>query len=140
MISANLRAAPQRDILRATMTKLDAVFAGSIPSLYEEFLGPLIFQPYAEDLADRLSGLTSGTVLETASGTGIVTRALVRSLPAGVRIVATDINQPILDHASKQIPPDRVSWQKTDAQALPFPDGAFDAVICQFGLMFFPDK
>ncbi len=122
------------------MTKLDAVFAGSIPSLYEEYLGPLIFQPYAEDLADRLSGLTSGTVLETAAGTGIVTRALVRSLPAGVRVVATDINQPMLDHASKQIPPDRVSWQKTDAQALPFPDGTFDAVICQFGAMFFPDK
>ena len=118
----------------------DTVFSGSIASLYDKYLGPLIFEPYAQDLATRLSALNAERVLETAAGTGIVTRALVRTLSPGVRIVATDLNQPMLDHAADQISAGRVSWQKADAQALPFPDGAFDAVICQFGVMFFPDK
>jgi ubiquinone/menaquinone biosynthesis C-methylase UbiE len=122
------------------MTKVDTVFSGSIPSVYDKYLGPLIFEPYAQDLASRLSALNEGRVLETAAGTGIVTRALNRSLPAGVSVVATDLNQPMLDHAAAQVSSSRVSWQKVDAQALPFPDGAFDAVVCQFGVMFFPDR
>jgi ubiquinone/menaquinone biosynthesis C-methylase UbiE len=87
-----------------------------------------------------LSALNPERVLETAAGTGIVTRALLRSLAAGASVVATDLNQPMLDHAAKQVSSSRVSWQKADAQALPFPDGTFDAVVCQFGVMFFPDK
>jgi ubiquinone/menaquinone biosynthesis C-methylase UbiE len=122
------------------MTKVDTVFSGSIASLYDRYLGPLIFEPYAEDLARRLSALGPERVLETAAGTGIVTRALERSLAPGASIVATDLNQPMLDHAAERISSNRVSWQKVDAQALPFPDGAFDAVVCQFGVMFFPDK
>ncbi len=118
----------------------DTVFSGSIPSLYDRYLGPLIFETYAEDLAKRLAALNAERVLETAAGTGIVTRALLRSLPAGASIVATDLNQPMLDHAAGQVPSGRVSWQKADAQALPFPDRAFDAMVCQFGVMFFPDK
>jgi ubiquinone/menaquinone biosynthesis C-methylase UbiE len=122
------------------MTKVDTVFSGSIPSLYDRYLGPLIFEPYAQDLANRMSVLKAVRVLETAAGTGIVTRALMRLLPPSVSVVATDLNQPMLDHAAKQISSSRVSWQKVDAQALPFPDAAFDAVVCQFGVMFFPDK
>jgi SAM-dependent methyltransferase len=122
------------------MTKTDTIFAGSIPALYDKCLGPLIFEPYADDLAKRLSRLTEGGVLETATGTGIVTRALLRSLPANVSVVATDLNQPMLDHAAAQTPFSNVSWQKVDAQALPFANGTFDAVVCQFGVMFFPDK
>ena len=122
------------------MSKADTVFSGSIPSLYDKYLGPLIFEPYADDLASRLSALNSGCVLETAAGSGIVTRALLRSLPAGVSVVATDLNQPMLDQAAKQTASDRVSWHKVDAQALPFPTGTFDAVVCQFGVMFFPNK
>jgi ubiquinone/menaquinone biosynthesis C-methylase UbiE len=118
----------------------DAVFSGSIPSLYDKYLGPLIFEPYAQDLANRLSALNAERVLETAAGTGIVTRALVRSLSPRGSIVATDLNQPMLDHAAERLPSSRVSWQKADAQALPFPDRSFDAVVCQFGVMFFPDK
>ena len=119
----------------------DAVFSGSIPSLYDKYLGPLIFEPYAQDLGNRLSALNAGRrVLETAAGTGIVTRALERSLSPRGSIVATDLNQPMLDHAAERLPSSRVSWQKADAQALPFPDRAFDAVVCQFGVMFFPDK
>jgi len=122
------------------MAKLDTVFSGSIPSLYDKYLGPLIFEPYAEDLARRLSALDPERVLEMAAGTGIVTRALDRSLSPDASIVATDLNQPMLDHAAERTSSSRVSWQKVDAQALPFPDAAFDAVVCQFGVMFFPDK
>jgi ubiquinone/menaquinone biosynthesis C-methylase UbiE len=122
------------------MTKVDAVFAGSIPALYDSMLGPLIFEPYAQDLAARLSRLKPQRVLETAAGTGIVTRALLRALPAETSIVATDLNQPMLDHAAGQTPPGRVAWQKADAQMLPFPDSSFDAIVCQFGVMFFPEK
>ena len=122
------------------MATVDTVFSGSIPSLYDRYLGPLMFETYAQDLADRVSALNAERVLETAAGTGIVTRALDRSLSPGVSIVATDLNQPMLDHAAERISSSRVSWQKADAQALPFPDGAFDAVVCQFGVMFFPDK
>jgi ubiquinone/menaquinone biosynthesis C-methylase UbiE len=122
------------------MKTVDTVFSGSIASLYDRYLGPLIFEPYAQDLATRLSALNPEHVLETAAGTGIVTRALDRSLSPSVSIVATDLNQPMLDHAAERIPSNRVSWQKADAQALPFADGAFDSVVCQFGVMFFPDK
>ncbi len=122
------------------MTKVDALFSGSIPAVYDSYLGPLIFEPYAQDLAHRLSTLNPGRVLETASGTGIVTRALMRSLSTGASVVATDLNQPMLDHAAEQMSSNRLSWQKVDAQALPFPDEAFDAAVCQFGVMFFPDK
>jgi ubiquinone/menaquinone biosynthesis C-methylase UbiE len=122
------------------MTKVDAVFSGSIPTIYDNYLGPLIFEPYAQDLANRLSALNPERVLETAAGTGIVTRAFLRSLSAGASVVATDLNQPMLDHAAKQVSSSRLSWQKADAQALPFPDATFDAVVCQFGVMFFPDK
>jgi ubiquinone/menaquinone biosynthesis C-methylase UbiE len=122
------------------MTTVDTVFSGSIPALYDRYLGPLLFEPYAQDLAKRLSALNAERVLETAAGTGIVTRALERSLSPRGSIVATDLNQPMLDHAAARVSSSRVSWQKADAQALPFSDGAFDAVVCQFGVMFFPDK
>jgi SAM-dependent methyltransferase len=122
------------------MTKTDTIFAGSIPAVYDKVLGPLIFEPYADDLATRLSDLSAGRILETAAGSGIVTRALIRSLPASVGIVATDLNQPMLDRAAAQTSASHVTWQKVDAQALPFPNATFDVVVCQFGVMFFPDK
>ena len=118
----------------------DRVFRGSIPALYDQYLGPMIFAPYANDLAARLANLEQGRVLETAAGTGVVTRALVSALPQDVCMVATDLNQPMLDHASSQLSSERVIWQQADAQMLPFADGMFDAVACQFGVMFFPDK
>ena len=118
----------------------DRVFQGSIPALYDQHLGPLIFVPYADDLASRLADMQHGRILETAAGTGMVTRALVSSLPESVSIMATDLNQPMLDHASSQLPSTRVTWRQADAQHLPFLDGEFDAVVCQFGVMFFPDK
>jgi ubiquinone/menaquinone biosynthesis C-methylase UbiE len=122
------------------MPETDKVFAGSIPSTYDRYLGPMIFQPYAADLARRLADLRTGTVLETAAGTGVVTRELARLLPKTVTIVATDLNQPMLDYAAAQGGAERVTWQQADALTLPFQDGRFDAVVCQFGVMFFPDR
>ena len=81
-----------------------------------------------------------GRVLESAAGTGVVTRALAAVLQEGVSIDATDLNQAMLDHASRQLSSARVTWRQADAQSLPFPHGVFDAVVCQFGVMFFPDK
>jgi ubiquinone/menaquinone biosynthesis C-methylase UbiE len=124
----------------AVGVETDRVFGGSIPALYDQYLGPMIFAPYADDLAARLANLERGRVLETAAGTGLVTRALVSTLPQDVSIVATDLNQPMLDYASSRLSSPRVTWQQADAQLLPFADGMFDVVVCQFGAMFFPDK
>jgi ubiquinone/menaquinone biosynthesis C-methylase UbiE len=122
------------------MSDADRKFAGSIPALYDRYLGSLIFEPYAADLAARVTALAPARVLETAAGTGIVTRAMVRALPAGAEIISTDLNQPMLDYAAAQPGAERVAWRQVDAQDLPFPDASFDAVVCQFGVMFFPDK
>ena len=118
----------------------DKIFSGSIPKLYETYLVPLIFEPYAEDLAHRLASRSLARVLEIAAGTGVVTRALASALPPGVSIVATDLNQPMLDEASALGTARPVEWRQADAMQLPFQDATFDAVVCQFGVMFFPDK
>ena len=97
----------------------DRTFQGSIPALYDQYFGPMIFAPYANDLAARLADLRQGQVLETAAGTGVVTRALVSALPEEIAIVATDLNQPMLNHAADRLPSARVSWRQADAQALP---------------------
>ncbi len=118
----------------------DKVFSGSIPKLYETYLVPLIFEPYATDLVDRLASRTLFRVLEIAAGTGVVTRALASVLPERVSIVATDLNQAMLDQASVVGTRRPVEWRQANAMQLPFADGTFDAVVCQFGVMFFPEK
>ena len=118
----------------------DKVFAGSIPKFYETYLVPLLFEPYAADLVNRLASRSLGRVLEVAAGTGVVTRALASVLPERVSILATDLNQPMLDQASALGTERPVEWRQADAMQLPFQDGTFDAVVCQFGVMFFPDK
>ena len=121
------------------MAEADKVFAGSMPELYDRHLGPVLFEPYARDLAGRLAGI-AGRVLETAAGTGIVTRALVQALPPDIAITATDLNQPMLDHAAQTLDAPQVTWRQANALSLPFEDSGFEAVVCQFGVMFFPDK
>jgi SAM-dependent methyltransferase len=118
----------------------DKVFTGSIPNLYETYLVPLIFEPYAADLVNRLASSSLTRVLEIAAGTGVVTRTLASVLPESVSIVATDLNQPMLDQAAALGTKRPVEWRQADAMQLPFRDGTFDAVVCQFGVMFFPDK
>jgi ubiquinone/menaquinone biosynthesis C-methylase UbiE len=123
------------------MAASDTQFAGSIPEMYDRLMVPLIFEPYARDLAQRVRALKPQSILEIAAGTGVVTRALAASLPATTRIVVTDLNQPMLDYAKANLTGDsRLTWQQADAQDLPFEASSFDAVVCQFGAMFFPDK
>ena len=118
----------------------DAVFAGSVPKLYDTYMVPLIFAPYATDLVSRLGSRPLSRVLEIAAGTGVATRAMAAALPESCVIVATDLNQAMLDHARAVGTPRVVEWRQADALRLPFQDATFDAVVCQFGTMFFPDK
>jgi ubiquinone/menaquinone biosynthesis C-methylase UbiE len=118
----------------------DKVFAGAVPEIYDRYLVPLIFEPYAIDLAARLKDRPIGRLLELAAGTGVVTRTLASSLPADVPIIATDLNQAMLDRAATVGAARPVIWQHADAMHLPFDDESFDVVVCQFGVMFFPDK
>jgi SAM-dependent methyltransferase len=118
----------------------DTAFVGSVPALYEQYLVPMLFAPYARDLAARIAALAPDAVLEMAAGTGVLTRALVAALPPGTAVTATDLNQAMLDEAQRHLPGSAVRWQQADALALPFPPASFDAVACQFGAMFFPHK
>src|SRR5215469_13408041 len=118
-----------------------ANFIGDIPQHYDRALGPMIFVDYATDMARRAADSSPARVLETAAGTGIVTRQLRSLLNAGVHLTATDLNPPMLEVARTKFQPgEQVEFRPADATALPFPDGTFDAVVCQFGVMFFPDK
>ncbi|HVY25895.1 MAG TPA: methyltransferase domain-containing protein [Polyangiaceae bacterium] len=118
----------------------DTKFAGSIPDIYDRYLVPLLFQPYADDLAQRLLALRHGTLVEVAAGTGAVTHTLRHTLSSDVRILATDLNEGMLRVNSQRVSDPSVSFQRADAQQLPFEDGSANAVVCQFGMMFVPDK
>lgn len=123
------------------MAEAHSEFVGSIPEIYDEHLGPLLFEHYATDLAGRVTVPAGGRVLELACGTGIATERLRAALPADVEIVATDLNEAMLDLArDKRGGLANVRYQAADALDLPFEDDSFDAVVCQFGVMFFPDK
>jgi ubiquinone/menaquinone biosynthesis C-methylase UbiE len=123
------------------MVASDKLFVGKIPEIYDRLLVPLLFESYARDLAERVANVKPQEALETAAGTGVLTREIASRIPAHARVVATDLNQPMLDHAAAKQPSDtRIIWQQADALALPFEDQRFDVVACQFGVMFFPDK
>src|SRR5262249_33985131 len=122
------------------MDPTDRVFTGSIPQIYERLLVPMIFAPYARDLAARVAQARPRRLLETAAGTVVVTRAPAAQLPADVGMTATDLNEPMLAQARISLPDPRIEWRQADALALPFEDASFDVVACQFGVMFFPDR
>jgi SAM-dependent methyltransferase len=118
----------------------DQGFLGPLPKVYQSHLVPQIFEPYAADLGNRVAGRPVSRVLEIAAGTGVVTRVLASVLPESVSIVASDLNQAMLDQAVAIGTKRPIEWRQADAMRLPFEDGAFDTVVCQFGVMFFPDK
>ena len=120
------------------MVAVDVRFSGAIPENYQRYVVPLLFQPYADELAERATASRPKRVLETAAGTGVVTEALSTALPKA-EITATDLNQAMLDVAAKRDLPN-VTFRQADALALPFADASFDLVVCQFGAMFYPDK
>jgi ubiquinone/menaquinone biosynthesis C-methylase UbiE len=122
------------------MSTSDKAFSGSIAQLYDKYLVPLIFQPYADDLARRVAAHAPSSVLEIAAGTGVVTRAMAKMLPSACAIVATDLNPPMLEQARAVGTARPVEWRPADAMKLPFDDAKFDVVACQFGAMFFPDR
>jgi SAM-dependent methyltransferase len=123
------------------MTDSDKVFAGSIPEVYDSYLVPLIFESFAADMAQRVARDWPDRILETAAGSGVVTRAMAPRLKSSAHYVVTDLNQPMLDRAAmRQGNDDRISWQQANALELPFDNEEFDAVCCQFGVMFFPDR
>ena len=122
------------------MTATDKAFTGSIPTIYEQYMVPFNFAPYAADLAARVAVESPKDVLELAAGTGALTVELLRQLPRGTSITATDLNQAMLDVAATKLPSGAVTLRPCDAMQLPFPDRSFDAVACQFGVMFLPDK
>ncbi len=123
------------------MTSDTARFVGDIPIFYDRGLGPVIFEDYAADIAHRTAASAPIDVLETAAGTGIVTRKLRDSLDPQAKLTATDLNEPMLEVAKTKFgAAEQVIFRSADATALPFDDDAFDAIVCQFGLMFFPDK
>lgn len=123
------------------MATSDKVFAGSIPKFYDTLMVPLIFEAYAAHVAELVASFAPRAVLETAAGSGAVTRMLAHRLPTEARYTVTDLNQPMLDYAAScQGADDRITWRQADALALPFDDDSFDLVCCQFGAMFFPDR
>jgi SAM-dependent methyltransferase len=121
------------------MSSKDAAFTGSVPKIYEKYLVPLIFEDYAADIVRRMQARSPQRLLEMAAGTGVVTRALAAGLPK-TGIVATDLNPAMLEEARAVGTKRPVEWKPADAMQLPFPDASFDAIVCQFGVMFFPDR
>ena len=118
-----------------------ADYLGSVPEKYDRYLGPLLFEPYAADLADRLAALQPSRVLEIACGTGIVTRRMRDALPGGAEILASDLNAAMIGVATRKFQAgENVAFAVADATRLPMTAATFDAVICQFGVMFFSDK
>ena len=122
------------------MSGLSSTFSGSIPEYYDTCLGPAWFEPYAQDLAQRLPTRPPGDVLEIACGTGMLSRHVRERLDPGVRFVATDLSKAMLDYARAKLPHASIEWRETDAARLPFADGEFGAVLCSFGVMFVPDR
>jgi ubiquinone/menaquinone biosynthesis C-methylase UbiE len=119
------------------LASIDHVVSSSVFDVYDELLVPLIFQAYADDLAERCADLRSGSLLEIAAGTGVATRALATALPDSVTITATDVVPGMLERAQAVGTSRRVMWEPADAMALPYEAESFDAVVCQFGAMFF---
>ena len=118
----------------------DTSFTNDVARFYESTLVPLIFEPYADDLAARAQALGPNSVLEVACGTGVVTRALAAVLPSACAIFATDLNDAMVAHGELMGTTRPVTWRQADVMALPYPDKSFDLVVCQFGVMFFPNR
>ena len=115
-------------------------FVADIPRLYDRYLGPVLFQPYARDMAARIAGVRPRRVLEVACGTGILTREMRAALGGDTQLIATDLNEPMLAHARSMTVDGAIDWRQADGTRLPIADGSVDVVVCQFGYMFFPDR
>lgn len=115
-------------------------FSGSIPQHYQDLLTPFLFDSFSADLMQRIDFSTAYNVLELASGTGSVTKQLVAQLPVGAHLTATDLQPDMLDVARQQVVAPNVSWDVVDMTNIPYIDGQYDLVVCQFGVMLVPDQ
>lgn len=140
MVSRNPRCTLRLSSGGSVTVSTAADYTGSLPVFYDRCLGPVLFEPYAADLADRVPVAPGLRVLELACGTGVLTRRLRAALPKSASLVATDLNDAMVSYAQAALPQSGIEWRTADAQALPFADASFDAVACQFGFMFLPDK
>ena len=126
--------------MNAEISKQPFDFSGSLPKYYDEFSGPLFFEPYAIEVAGRIDPSSVKVALELASGTGRATRHLRNSLPPAVKLIASDISTDMLAVAKEKLKGKNIEWQIINAQDLPFEDNSIDLVVCCFGFMFVPDK
>ncbi len=122
------------------MKKEFATFSGTVPALYDQYMGPLFFEPYASDIASRITKKNIQKILEIACGTGRVTKHIRKAISTSAELIATDLNPGMLKVASEVLRGMNVEFRVADAQALPFNDESFDCIVCQFGFMFVPDK
>ncbi|HLZ16640.1 MAG TPA: methyltransferase domain-containing protein [Cyclobacteriaceae bacterium] len=122
------------------MERNPITFDGSIPKNYDHYIGPFLFEPYADDLVSRIDNTAGTNILELACGTGIVTQRLVSHLSGSAELTATDINADMLTFAQEKVVAPNVCWDTVDMTAIPYEQDLFDTVVCQFGLMFATDK
>src|SRR5687767_8458657 len=123
-----------------SVTSSSGDFLGDVAAYYDEFLGPLFFEPYAIEVAKRIDPTAVSTALEIAAGTGRVTRHIRERIAASAKLIASDISEDMLAEAKKKLSHLDIDWQNIDAQQLPFRDNSIDLVVCCFGYMFVPDK
>ena len=114
--------------------------SGNTATLYDQFFGPLFFEPYAIEVVKRIDLTSVSIVLEIAAGTGRVTRHILEHIPASSKLIASDISEDMLGEAKKKLSHLNIEWQNIDAQQLPFNNNSIDLVVCCFGYMFVPDK
>jgi len=118
----------------------NAAFSGSIPEIYDKYLGPFLFEKYAIDLIERIENGEYKSILEIACGTGIVSKFLPEIFTNDEKIICSDLNPDMIEIAKKKVKEDRIEWKVVDMQEMPFDDNTFDLVFMQFGIMFAPDK
>lgn len=128
------------DTMHTQTAPVPTAFSGNIPRYYDSGLGPLFFEPFSKHLGARIAERSPDAVLELACGTGRLTRRMMEGLPAGARVVATDVNPAMLQFAQQAIADPRIEWGVVDAVELPYPDAHFDLVVAQFGVMFYADR
>lgn len=114
--------------------------SGTPAEIYERHMVPAIFSRWAPDLLQAARVQTGERVLDVACGTGAVTRLLAERVGLTGNVVSLDINPGMLAVARRTVLGPNIEWLESSALDMPLPDATFDAVVCQQGLQFFPDR
>jgi len=116
--------------------------SGNAPEAYERYIIPALFHEWACDLVETAAVQAGERVLDVACGTGVVARVAASRVGKAGHVVGVDVNEGMLGMA-RTVPPSlgtTITWQQGDAAALPLPNAAFDVVLCQQGLQYFPQR